>query len=477
MYCHLIKDEFKIQKNLHLDFYSGQVYFTKGNRLVKSFMCSEIISVVQSNDLLTIQYRKKYQMSNRQKSLQFSSSFEAIQIRNHFKFIGENGQILRDLFIKIDREFADEITATDLKYAFRMFDIDVSNDTCSLICSRIANPKEIITTHLVDSEDRFDYIQFFHTFYKIWMSHKERYAPRSYRECLLNWMYYHEHTAAAEGAGAEDGSATDDHKENALEYSALALVAGETLNKIFDHVTWVLGRSKSALSFSGRMTVTDYRVVLEVGPESREPGARHSRFHIPAYFNSLTVPLHSLLRAYTEGSTLQLQVKDTRQLAISSTSSGGKKSFAEEALLLIHRFAFPGSMRQLKLFSFRCTDAESNKTSWTLTDLVQDYRRMKIDYCPEWRLFDNSADWKLCDSYPPHLIVPARIKNSTLLAVAEHRSKGRLPVVTYRHAVDGNGAVLLRSAQPLVGLTQKASPEDEFLMECFRMRERPLDQT
>ena len=58
-------------------------------------------------------------------------------------------------------------------------------------------------------------------------------------------------------------------------------------------------------------------------------------------------------------------------------------------------------------------------------------------------------------------------------AVAEHRSKGRLPVVTYRHAP--NGAVLLRSAQPLVGLTQKSCAEDEFLMECFRLRDRRLD--
>ena len=59
--------------------------------------------------------------------------------------------------------------------------------------------------------------------------------------------------------------------------------------------------------------------------------------------------------------------------------------------------------------------------------------------------------------------------------MAEHRSKGRLPVVTYRHA--SNGAVLLRSAQPLVGLVQKSSAEDEFLMECFRLRDHKIDDS
>ena len=51
---------------------------------------------------------------------------------------------------------------------------------------------------------------------------------------------------------------------------------------------------------------------------------------------------------------------------------------------------------------------------------------------------------------------------------AQYRSKGRLPVVDFRCAT--NGAVMCRSAQPLVGLSRKNSEADVQLLNLYRIR-------
>lgn len=68
----------------------------------------------------------------------------------------------------------------------------------------------------------------------------------------------------------------------------------------------------------------------------------------------------------------------------------------------------------------------------------------------------------LCTSYPSQLLVPAPITDAELQAAATFRGRGRIPVITWAHA---NGAVLARSAQPLVGLMMNSRSEaDEALV-------------
>jgi hypothetical protein len=60
------------------------------------------------------------------------------------------------------------------------------------------------------------------------------------------------------------------------------------------------------------------------------------------------------------------------------------------------------------------------------------------------------------------LAVPALAKDEVLLAVAQFRSRGRIPVATYRCA--HTGAALYRCSQPLVGLKNTRCPDDEVLL-------------
>ncbi len=83
------------------------------------------------------------------------------------------------------------------------------------------------------------------------------------------------------------------------------------------------------------------------------------------------------------------------------------------------------------------------------------------------QIFDNS-DWRLSDTYPRYLALPARMTEAEIVSAAAFRSKNRLPVITYIHRQ--TEAVLTRSAQPMVGITQKNCAEDAVLLNLYRTK-------
>ncbi|XP_049878882.1 myotubularin-related protein 4 isoform X2 [Pectinophora gossypiella] len=82
-----------------------------------------------------------------------------------------------------------------------------------------------------------------------------------------------------------------------------------------------------------------------------------------------------------------------------------------------------------------------------------------------WRVTAANAEYKLCPSYPPLLVVPASIGDEDLDSVARFRAMRRVPAVVWRHR--GNGAVIARSSQPEVGWLGWRSSEDERLLAAF----------
>lgn len=82
-----------------------------------------------------------------------------------------------------------------------------------------------------------------------------------------------------------------------------------------------------------------------------------------------------------------------------------------------------------------------------------------------WRVTAANAEYKLCPSYPPLLIVPASICDEDLDSVARFRAMRRVPAVVWRHSA--SGAVIARSSQPEVGWLGWRSSEDERLLAAF----------
>ncbi|KAJ2313341.1 phosphatidylinositol-3-phosphatase ymr1 [Coemansia sp. Cherry 401B] len=87
-----------------------------------------------------------------------------------------------------------------------------------------------------------------------------------------------------------------------------------------------------------------------------------------------------------------------------------------------------------------------------------------------WRLSEINGGFQLCATYPALVGVPAKISDTTLTYAARYRSKGRLPVLSYLHA---NGASMTRASQPMVGLKQARSVQDEKLVEAILATSEP----
>ena len=75
-----------------------------------------------------------------------------------------------------------------------------------------------------------------------------------------------------------------------------------------------------------------------------------------------------------------------------------------------------------------------------------------------WSLIDND----FCATYPKKILIPQGISHDTIKEVARFRSKGRVPFLSY--VCPPMNTPLLRSAQPLTGISNMSSPADsEYL--------------
>ena len=84
-----------------------------------------------------------------------------------------------------------------------------------------------------------------------------------------------------------------------------------------------------------------------------------------------------------------------------------------------------------------------------------------------WRISSLNQSYALCSTYPSVLVVPKRSTDSELLQARSFRSRHRLPVFVWRRRLpddEGRGAVLLRCSQPMVGIMNARSSDDELLL-------------
>lgn len=79
----------------------------------------------------------------------------------------------------------------------------------------------------------------------------------------------------------------------------------------------------------------------------------------------------------------------------------------------------------------------------------------------EWRLSYVNKNYSVCASYPSTLVIPKQVEDEILVASANFRDGGRFPILSYRHE---NGAILLRSSQPLLNNSNRRCRADEKLL-------------
>jgi len=228
----------------------------------------------------------------------------------------------------------------------------------------------------------------------------------------------------------------------------------------------------------GALRVTNFRLHFEPGNHS---GANERRwlFQEPSMFN---VPLGCVERvARTTGNMVvssrardslyvHLSCKDFRKLTFRFATVAD----AARVFDLVRVSAFPISEGQgLKwLFALEhgkaCLKSSMQASEgWKLYDVANEMTRQGVFKSPSevassryWRISDLNRAYGFCPSYPAKLVVPSTTSDQDLLAVANFRSKGRIPALTWL-SQKSQGSIW-RCSQPKVGIGNTCRQDEQL---------------
>ncbi|BDD59341.1 hypothetical protein MPDQ_007589 [Monascus purpureus] len=135
-----------------------------------------------------------------------------------------------------------------------------------------------------------------------------------------------------------------------------------------------------------------------------------------------------------------------------------------------------GRVDRLYAFTYQPPSPERALNGWELYDPLKEWARLGVEQNGHgWRISRINMDYGFSPTYPALLPVPSTISDNTLNYAGRYRSRARVPVLTYLHPV--NNCSITRSSQPLVGVRQNRSIQDEKLLAAIfstSRADRPL---
>ncbi|RWS02746.1 myotubularin-related protein 2-like protein, partial [Dinothrombium tinctorium] len=150
---------------------------------------------------------------------------------------------------------------------------------------------------------------------------------------------------------------------------------------------------------------------------------------------------------------IELICKDIRNLRFAHKQENHSRRDVFEKLT---QYAFPLS-NKLPLFAFEYQE-KYGINGWNVYEPIAEYKRMGLP-TESWKITKINEKYEICDTYPAVLVVPSAATDDDLNAVANFRSRGRIPVLSWLHPE--TQASLTRCSQPLVGVSGKRCREDE----------------
>ncbi|KAL1961327.1 hypothetical protein VTO42DRAFT_55 [Malbranchea cinnamomea] len=124
-----------------------------------------------------------------------------------------------------------------------------------------------------------------------------------------------------------------------------------------------------------------------------------------------------------------------------------------------------GRIEKLYAFSYQPPPPERKFDGWSIYDARKEWARLGVgrpDTKSAWRISTINIDYTFSPTYPALLPVPASMSDITINYAGRYRSRARIPVLTYLHPV--NNCSITRSSQPLVGVRNNRSIQDEKLL-------------
>lgn len=219
----------------------------------------------------------------------------------------------------------------------------------------------------------------------------------------------------------------------------------------------------------GSLYVTNYRLYFKSienpsNPSTLTPASllHHGDFYLSGRY-IIDLPLGFVSRVEKVGGStskgenaygLDISCKDLRNYRFRFTQENHARRDVFDKL---QQFAFPLS-NKLTFFTFEYKEKFS-QNGWHVYEPVAEYMRLNSVITETWKVTRINENYELCDTYPTILVVPSAASDEDLKQVAQFRSKGRIPVLSWLHPE--TQASLTRCAQPLVGVGGKRSRDDE----------------
>uniref|UniRef100_K3X024 Uncharacterized protein n=1 Tax=Globisporangium ultimum (strain ATCC 200006 / CBS 805.95 / DAOM BR144) TaxID=431595 RepID=K3X024_GLOUD len=215
----------------------------------------------------------------------------------------------------------------------------------------------------------------------------------------------------------------------------------------------------------GTLFVTNYRLRFEpIQAALRSPGHFHPLLDdalvgIPrACVGKLTYPqVANATRSKYESAVptqLVIKFKDLRAWTL-----GGD---INTLMMTLNRHVFIDSPLSLFAFTAGISPAHAHRElqGHQIYNLVADFARMGVNLVNgPFRVTEMNANYAMCPTYPPQIVVPASMSDHEIANVAEFRSKGRLPICCFVHP--RNSASIWRCAQPKRGILNAQNPADD----------------
>ncbi|KAF9109880.1 hypothetical protein BGX27_007094 [Mortierella sp. AM989] len=135
----------------------------------------------------------------------------------------------------------------------------------------------------------------------------------------------------------------------------------------------------------------------------------------------------------------------------------------------MQRLTCVSSVEQLYAFVYKPSPPFTTDDGWKIYDPLREYERMGVSRNEQWRISDLNQSFSFSPTYPQVLVVPTKISDAVLTYAAKHRSKARIPALN----ITPKKASITRSSQPMVGLKQNRSIQDEKLIEAIFLTNVP----
>ncbi|TBU50226.1 phosphatases II [Dichomitus squalens] len=211
--------------------------------------------------------------------------------------------------------------------------------------------------------------------------------------------------------------------------------------------------TKAGSTSSGTLHLTAHHAIFHFNEEGRE------EMWIPYPLISLVSRMPMTLYGRCP-LTIHTRTFETILLSFSSEKD------AIDVFESVKELTVATSINQLYAFFYVPNPPFAVSDGWSLYSPREEFGRMGVGTRSKaWRFTNINKDYSFSPTYPARLVVPTRISDTTLQYAVKFRSKGRLPVLTYLHWA--NFGSITRSSQPMVGLTNNRSIQDEKLIETI----------